>query len=196
MPRSKPAVFGIYTARPQVEQAVEMLRSENFAKGDISIFLPHKDTLGKLAHVADTRAVEGAEMGMTVGAIIGSVLGCLAGVGMLAVPGIGAVIVAGPLATMLITTGAAAGVGGLWGGLIGLGIPEKEATHFQSRIHAGDILLSVHCADAEKIIRAKEIMIHTGAEDVYSRHPSRTQRHCNFDYRTNSNQGANHVIDP
>ena len=169
MPHSKSAVFGIYTNRRNAEQAVDNLQLENFAKGDISLFLPHKDDLGKLAHVPDTKAVEGAEMGMTAGAIIGSVLGCLAGVGLLAIPGIGAVVVAGPLATMLIATGAAAGIGGLWGGLIGLGIPEKEARHFHNRLHKGDILLSVHSADAGKIMRAKEIMIHTGAEDVYSR---------------------------
>lgn len=169
MPHSKPAVFGIYSNRRDVEKAVDSLHRENFAKADISVFLPHKNDLGKLVHVPDTKAVEGAEMGMTAGAIIGSVLGCLAGVGLLAIPGVGAVIVAGPLATMLIATGAAAGIGGLWGGLIGLGIPEKEATHFHNRLHKGDILLSVHSTDEGKIMRAKEIMIHTAAEDVYSR---------------------------
>ena len=174
MPHNKPAVFGIYTNRRDVELAVDKLHRENFAKAAISVFLPHKDDLGKLVHMSDTKAVEGAEMGMAAGAIIGSVLGCLAGVGLLAIPGVGAVIVAGPLATMLIATGAAAGIGGLWGGLIGLGIPEKEAKHFQTRLHKGDILLSVHSADADKIMRAKEIMIHTGAEDVYSR-PSLAQ---------------------
>jgi hypothetical protein len=174
MPHNKHALFGIYTNRQAVEKAVDSLHRENFAKADISVFLPHKDDLGKLSHVPETRAVEGAEMGMTAGAIIGSVLGCLAGVGLLAVPGVGAVIVAGPLATMLIATGAAAGIGGLWGGLIGLGIPEKEAKHFQTRLHKGDILLSVHCSDENKIMHAKEIMIHTQAEDVYSR-PSLAQ---------------------
>ena len=169
MVHNNPAVFGIYTNRNDVEHAVAMLRAENFANTDISVFLPHKDGIGNLAHVSDTKAVEGAEMGMTTGAIIGSVLGCLAGVGMLAIPGIGAVIVAGPLATMLMATGVAAGIGGLWGGLIGMGIPEKEAAHIHSRLHQGNILLSVHCADADKMMRAKEILIHTNAEDVYSR---------------------------
>jgi len=133
-------------------------------------------------HVPDTKAVEGAEMGMTAGALVGAVLGWLAGVGMLAIPGIGAVIVAGPLATTLIAAGAAAGIGGLWGGLIGLGIPEKEAKLYQSRLHKGDILLSVHCADHDKIAKAKEIMVDTNAEDVYSRTPMTRPVHVGAAY--------------
>ena len=59
-------------------------------------------------------------------------------------------------------------VGGIAGALIGLGIPEYEAKRYEGRIKNGGILLSVHCDDSEWVKRAKEILDHTGAEDVSS----------------------------
>jgi len=172
MLHAKQAVFGIYNNRQAVEQAVEQLKSDNFKKAEISVLLPQNERVKELVHVQDSRVVEGIEVGASAGAVVGGVLGWLVGAGVLAVPGIGPVIAAGPIVTTLLAVGTIAGMGGVWGGLIGLGIPEKEAKHYEGRIHKGDILLSVHCTEPERMMKAKEIMIHTGAEDVYSSRPN------------------------
>jgi hypothetical protein len=169
MPHSKPSAFGIYVQRNAAEAAVERLKDAGFGKHELSLLYPHNDPVNKLVHSQETKVLKGAEIGASAGAIIGGVLGWIASAGLLLVPGVGTIFAAGPIATLLITIPAAAGVGGLWGGLIGLGIPEKEAKHFYTRLHKGDILLSVHCDDEERMMTAKDIMIHTGAEDVYSR---------------------------
>ena len=64
--------------------------------------------------------------------------------------------------------GAGSVVGGLTGALIGAGIPEYEAKRYEGRIRSGGILLSVHCEDDIMIGRAKEMLRHTGAQDVAS----------------------------
>jgi hypothetical protein len=62
--------------------------------------------------------------------------------------------------------GAGSVVGGLAGALIGMGIPEYEAKRYEGRIRNGGILLSVHCENDLMISRAKEMLRHTGAEDI------------------------------
>jgi hypothetical protein len=55
-----------------------------------------------------TKAPEGAAAGVTTGGVIGGTLGLLAGVGLLAIPGLGPFIAAGPIMAGL----AGLGVGG------------------------------------------------------------------------------------
>ncbi len=64
--------------------------------------------------------------------------------------------------------GVGGAVGGLAGALVGMGIPEYEATRYEGRIKKGAILLSVHADDSKWTKRAKEIMELTGAEDISS----------------------------
>jgi hypothetical protein len=49
-----------------------------------------------------------------------------------------------------------------------MGIPEYEAKRYEGRVKEGGILLSVHCDNSEWVSRAKDLLKHTGAEDVSS----------------------------
>jgi hypothetical protein len=105
---------------------------------------------------------------LTAGGVIGGTLGLLAGVGLLAIPGLGPFIAAGPIAAGLAAIGVGSAIGGATGALIGLGIPEFEAKKYEDRLKNGGILLSVHCATAEETQRAKNVLNRTGGEDVSS----------------------------
>jgi hypothetical protein len=89
-------------------------------------------------------------------------------VGALAIPGIGPLIAAGPIAAALAGAGAVGVAGGIVGALIGTGIPEYEAKRYEGRIREGGILLSVHCDDSDWVRRAKDILRQTGAQDISS----------------------------
>jgi hypothetical protein len=115
-----------------------------------------------------TKAPEGTAVGVTTGGVIGGTLGLLAGVGLLAIPGLGPFIAAGPIMAGLAGLGVGGAVGGVTGALIGMGIPEFEAKRYEGRLQKGGILLSVHCDTAEEIKRAKEVLTATGGEDVSS----------------------------
>jgi hypothetical protein len=47
-----------------------------------------------------------------------------------------------------------------------VGVPEFEAKRYEGRIRSGGILLSVHCPSEDWVSRAKEMLRHTGAEDI------------------------------
>ena len=87
---------------------------------------------------------------------------------MLAIPGLGPLLAAGPLVATLAGIGAGGTVGGFTGALIGLGLPEYEAKRYEGRIRRGGILLSVHCDDSEWKRKAKAILKHAGAEHIAS----------------------------
>jgi hypothetical protein len=162
------AVFGIYPDQLTAEDAVDTLKDAGFRNTDISVLFPDNQGTKDFAHEKHTKAPEAAVTGGSSGAIIGGTLGWLAGIGVLAVPGAGAFIAAGPLMGMLGGIGVGSAIGGLTGALIGLGIPEYEAKRYEGRINRGSILLSVHCDDTDWARRAKNILTHTGSEDVAS----------------------------
>ncbi len=168
MAGTKTAVFGIYHTRNQAERAVDDLLAAGFSNDDISVLLPDNEGSRDFAHEKSTKAPEGATAGVTTGGVIGGTLGLLAGIGALAIPGVGPFIAAGPIMGALAGLGVGGAVGGLIGALIGMGIPEYEAKRYEGRIKEGGVLLSVHCDTSGEIARAKDLLKHTGAQDISS----------------------------
>src|SRR6186713_2870003 len=162
------AVFGIYTTRRSVENAVDSLKIDGFRNTDISVLLPENEGTKDFAHEKQTKAPEGAAAGAGTGALLGGTLGWLAGIGALAIPGLGPFIAAGPIMAALAGAGVGGAVGGVVGALVGMGIPEYEAKRYEGRVKSGGILLSVHCDNSEWTKKAKQILQDTGAEDVSS----------------------------
>ncbi len=162
------AVFGIYPEYASVDNAVDALQAAGFRNTDISVLFPENEGTKDFAHKKETKAPEGATTGATTGAVIGGGLGWLAGIGALAIPGLGPFIAAGPIMAALAGVGVGGAVGGITGALIGMGIPEYEAKRYEGRVKDGGILLSVHSDNSEWTKRAKEILEHTGAQDISS----------------------------
>jgi hypothetical protein len=162
------AVYGIYKNRVNVENAVDILRDEGFRNTDISVLFPHNQGSKDFAVEKNTKAPEGAATGAGSGAVVGGALGWLAGIGLLAIPGVGPFIAAGPIMGLLAGVGVGGAVGTIIGALIGMGIPEYEAKRYEGRIKEGGILLSVHCDTSDWVKRAKDLLKETGAEDISS----------------------------
>jgi hypothetical protein len=93
-------------------------------------------------------------------------VGLLAGLGLLAVPGVGPFLAAGPIMAALGGAAVGATVGGITGALIGMGIPEIEAKRYEGKIKDGNILIAVHTTDSDEVDRAKEIFENHDAEDI------------------------------
>jgi len=160
------AVFGLYATPDIAETAVDHLLAAGFSNSDISVLLPDDDSTRAFAHEKHTKAPEGATTGVATGGVIGGTLGLLAGIGMLAVPGVGPLIAAGPIMAALAGLGAGGAVGGIVGALVGMGIPEYEAKRFEGAVKDGGTLLSVHCDTAEDVTTAKLALKNTGAHDI------------------------------
>src|SRR5580658_2278838 len=168
MTSKKTAVFGIYQNSAQAEYTVDQLLAAHFHNDDISVLLPDNESTKDFAHEKNTKAPEGTAAGVTAGGVIGGTLGILAGIGVLAIPGLGPFIAAGPIMASLAGLGVGGAVGGLVGALVGMGIPEYEAKRYEGRVKDGGVLLSVHCNSSDEISRAKGLLKGTGAEDVAS----------------------------
>jgi hypothetical protein len=168
------ATFAVFPDRPSFDAALDGLRAAGFRSTDISVVLPDREgTTKDLAHEIHTKAPEGIAAGAGAGAAVGGVLGWLVGVGMIAIPGIGPLLAAGPIVAALAGAGAAGAAGGLVGGLVGAGMPEIEAKRYAGRIREGGHLLSVHCDDREWAARAREILTTAGGQDVVSTQEAR-----------------------
>jgi hypothetical protein len=162
------AVFGIYRDRTHVEEGVDALLDNGFRSEDISVLLPENQGTKDFAAEKHTKAPEGTTTGVVTGGVVGGTLGLLAGIGVLAIPGLGPLLAAGPLVAALAGIGTGSVVGGVIGALVGLGIPEYEAKRYEGMIREGKVLMSVHCDNADWVTRAKGILEQTGAQHIAS----------------------------
>ena len=160
------AVYGIYTNRSHAEEAVEALREAGFRAQDLSVILPENVGSKDIGYEKHTKAPEHAAKGGAAGGVLGGAVGWLLGMGALAIPGVGPFIAAGPIMGALAGLGAGSVLGGLAGALTGMGVPEYEAKRYEGRIRSGGALISIHCETDVWTSRAKDMLRHTGAEDI------------------------------
>lgn len=159
--------IGVFSSRDQAERAVETLHEEGFTEEEISV-IARDDRGGQGGGGDGDASMTGGDMGMdhiadgaTWGGGLGALGGLLAGAGALAIPGVGPILAAGPLAATL--SGAVAG--GIGGGLLDLGIPEERGQQYEDDVKQGRILCIVE-SDANRTNDAARIMREAGASNV------------------------------
>ena len=151
-------LISTFSDRQQAERAVDELRRKGFER-EISILT--KDSESRSRDHDDMRRGNDLTSGIAGGGIIGGLAGLAIGAGALAIPGIGPLIAAGPIAGAL--SGAA--TGGIAGGLIDWGIPADRGKYYEDKIKEGRVLVSVQ-ADDKKIKDAEETLKRLGGQDV------------------------------
>jgi len=170
--------IGTFSDHAKAQNALLELRDSGFTMDQVSIVghdANHMSNLGgaqgsdRLSDLHDdNKSGEGARTGAAAGGTVGGLTGLLVGLGMVAIPGVGPVMLAGAGATALATalTGGAIGAatGGIAGGLVGLGIPENQANAYSDRIDQGDYLVMVEGSE-EDIHRAQAVLSHNGIND-------------------------------
>jgi hypothetical protein len=165
---SNNAVFCIAKNREQAESIVDALKSADFPSTDISVLLPDTSGTRDFAHEQNTKVPEGATTGVVAGMGTGAILGWLAGIGTLAIPGVGPFIAAGPIMAALGGAAVVGATGGIIGALVGMGIPEYEAKHYDGKVNSGNTLISVHTDDSDQEKDVRAIYERLGAEDIKS----------------------------
>ncbi|WP_206043908.1 general stress protein [Geitlerinema sp. P-1104] len=186
---------GIFATQSEAERALRDVKDSGFPMDRVSVIAKDKNRpVSDDLHGGDegNKADEGAAVGAATGGTIGTITGLLVGLGVLAIPGIGPIMLAGATATAVATTagGAAIGAatGGLIGALVGLGIPEERAKVYKERVAQGDYLVIVDGTEAD-ITRAGKILKRGGIEEwgVYDA-PE------NHDNRDNRDNRGNHDV--
>lgn len=164
----KRAVMCIVPNQNQAEYVVGQLQQAGFSNNDISVVFPDEQRSRDFATSNETKAPEGAAVGVGAGGLMGGALGLLAGIGALAIPGLGPLIAAGPILATLSGVAAGATVGGVTGALVGLGIPEIEAKRYESKLRSGSVLVAVHTENRQQQELAERIYKTSRAENVFS----------------------------
>lgn len=142
-------IVGVFENEQEAVNAIQSLKSHGYTASEISVVANNKEDYAALEADTGTMAPDGVVAGVAAGSILGGVTGLLAGIGALAIPGIGPIVAAGPIAAVLTGAAVGAGAGTLVGGLVGLGIPEEEALIYDGYVNEGSILVLVD-ADAER----------------------------------------------
>ncbi|BAU64202.1 signal transduction histidine kinase [Stanieria sp. NIES-3757] len=157
---------GLFSDRRQVELAVSKLKNSGFPMEQVAIVVRNAQGEQEIhgIDVQDYRGnhtQEGAVTGILTGGAIGSITGLLIGLGVLAIPGIGPILLAGTEATALVTALAGGTIGGVTGGLvgalIGLGIPETRVKIYRDGILRGDYLIIIDGTESQ-LIEAQHIL--------------------------------------
>ncbi len=160
-------VVGLFETRDQAVKAVDALKKAGFAADDMSILMRDSGQAADVASdagVADSQG-DAAAAGAVGGGLLGGLAGLVLGAGALAIPGIGPIIAAGPIAAMLTGGALGAATGGIIGALTEAGVPKEEATHYQSGVERGGILLSVKVPDGGEA-KARDILKKGGLHDL------------------------------
>lgn len=142
--RFEGVVVQSFATEDEAVAAIRRLQDAGFTNDNISVIAREKDVARDVAEETGTEAEEGAVAGAITGGALGAVAALIAGASAVAIPGIG-IAIGGPIAAAI----AGAAGGGLIGGLVGMGIPEDDARHYDERLKAGDIIVTVVAGSRE-----------------------------------------------
>ncbi|GAB4148926.1 MAG: hypothetical protein OHK0017_12170 [Patescibacteria group bacterium] len=166
------------------EDALNRLTEMGVSSDQISLAAMEEQSSKWVKKAQDDDAVSnGQAFGETVSGIVGGgalggVIGLLTGVAALTIPGLGPLLITGPLAAAVggaslgANTLAGAAIGGTVGGVTGLvdglakaGVERSEAEEIESDLKQGGILMAVE-DPSEEVQDALENLPHTNMVDV------------------------------
>jgi hypothetical protein len=166
-------VVAIYNTHTQAEDALHKLSTASFDIKKISI-------LGKGYHTEENVVgyyTTGDRMKHWggLGAFWGGLWGLLFGAGLFLIPGLGPVLVAGPiLAAVVGALESAVVVGGLsalTAGLVSLGIPKEQSIKYEAELKADRYLLVAH-GTPDEVERARAILAETAPVSLETHQPA------------------------
>ncbi len=170
------AVVAIYDSHSQAEEAVKELQRSGIDMKKLSI-------VGKDYHT-DEQVVGYYNTGDRMkywgklGAFWGGLWGMLFGSAFFAIPGIGPVLVAGPLVAWIVGAleGAAVvgGLGVIGAGLCSIGIPKDSVVKYETAIKSDKFIVLAH-GTVDEVARLKDIIHTTRPAEVALHTVERTQ---------------------
>jgi Heat induced stress protein YflT domain len=155
----KNAVVAVYGTHTQAEEAVKELQKAGFALNKLSII--GRDYHTEEHVVGYYNAGDRMKYWGKQGAFWGGIWGLLFGTAFFFVPGLGPVLVAGPLVTWIVgALEGAAVVGGLsaiGAGLYSIGIPKDSVLMYETALKTDKFLLVAH-GTADDVTKARDIL--------------------------------------
>ncbi len=136
-----------FESNQQAQGAVEELLAAGISRESISVVAQDAPYTGEIVKSEDGTTIG---QNMAVGGGLGALGGLLIGLGALAIPGIGLVVAAGPLAAAMIGALSGAAGGGLIGALKDAGVPDSDAEFYGETLRKGGTILTIHTDTAHE----------------------------------------------
>ncbi len=149
----KKTLVAVFDDPHEAEATAKELREIGITEQEISLIANRAACGPNVGPIPETGSQDKTGQGIAMGAIGGFTAGVVA----LALPGIGPIIAAGPLAAGLAGAGTGAAAGGLLGRLFTRGVTKDEAGCYCEAIRRGGILLTVEMPD-EHVERVEYIV--------------------------------------
>jgi hypothetical protein len=152
MSESMDAVVGVYGSMKDAEAAVRTLLEQGVPAEQVSIVGQDLHSETQVHGFVTTGDV--AKTGAKSGAWVGGLFGLLTGAALLFVPGVGALVVLGPLAAGAVAAAEGAAAGGGLGAVLGHFIAKKHVPKYSRHLEAGNYLVVRHqpqSADAQML---------------------------------------------
>ena len=169
--RNHATVVGVFNDVRMAQAAVEELRRVGFREDQIGVLSRDHREAGREAGATATEGTGSHwEEGAAVGAATGAGIGALWAVGMATIalpPILPAVLVSSWLVSVLASAASGAVIAGIAGALIGLGIPEEEATYYEGEFKSGRTLVTVQAPGRYEEVR--DVLRRYGAYDHANR---------------------------
>jgi hypothetical protein len=165
------SVVALFNQHTQAEEAVKQLHHDGFDMKKLSIVGKdyHSDENVVGYYTMGDRMMFWGKNGALWGGLWGGLWGILFGSALFLIPGIGPLVMAGPIVAWIV--GALEGavvVGGLsavGAGLYSIGIPKESILQYESSLKAGKFMLVVH-GTPDQVTRAKAILASSGASET------------------------------
>lgn len=175
-------VYGVFRNRIDADLVYDTLLTKGYTDREIHVMMTEQtrdthyanDAHDESGHPVGSQATEGMGVGAASGGVLGAaggaVAAALATAGSIAIPGgvIGAILLAGPIAAGLAGAAAGAAAGGLVGALTGAGIPESNASAYESALTEGGIVLGVEPRENDDVDDIKDIFKENNGENVWA----------------------------
>ena len=169
------AVVAIFNSHTEAETAVKELQHSSFDMKQLSI-------VGRDYHtdehvVGYYNAGDRMKAWGKTGAFWGGIWGLLFGSAFFLIPGVGPLLMAGPIVGWIVggLEGAVVvgGLSALGAGFFSLGIPKDSILQYETAIQSGKFVVIAH-GSAEETTRARTIINNTHPEALNEHQPSRT----------------------
>ena len=158
-------IVGVFSTLSEAERALIDIRALGIPKENIHLIAGNDksqhDEYLKMAKKESTTTGSAALSGASFGGGIGIVASLVA----LAIPGVGPIIAAGPLATVLTGLGIGAAGGGVIAAFKNMGMPHEEAPLYEEAVRRG-LILAIVQVDESSADEIRELMKLHGGRDV------------------------------
>ena len=166
-------ISAVFTRQKQIDQVIRRLLDRGVPRDHISVMGKDFQSETRISGFITKKDVilGGLRTGAIFGSLFGSFLSLLTGVGVLFIPFVGPIVAAGPIGALLLGAASGAIAGSAGAGIVSVltawGMPEDQATVYQTRLQAGQFILMAE-VPSDRLGEFQLLIESSGGEEIHT----------------------------